>query len=185
MIVDRFRDFEAAAAHVPDRAHWPEEAGNDAEGREPRFLGPAEDAHLQARLRLDRLSEPRPVRSAADGFRRHGVDPADPHGVCDGAKPPHGLDRPTKMVGRNFAALSQAFSETGERFFIEARHRRPTELVIDQEPDRVRADIDDRIGTPVGAPHAHGVELERPQRLFGCVSLSLRHRILSRLTTLS
>ena len=105
------------------------------------------------------------VRSATHRLRRHGVDSADPHGVGDGAKAPHGLDRATKMVRRDRAGLGQPFGESGERFFVEARHRRPAELVIDQEPDRVRADVDDRVGRPVGALGALGVELERPQRL--------------------
>ena len=177
MVIDRFRDFEAAAAHVADRPDWPEEAGNDAERREPGFLGPAEDAHLQAGLRFNRLSKLRPVRSATHGLRRHGVDSSDAHGVGDGAKSPHGLDRSTKMVRRDCAGLGQSFGETGKRFFIEARHRRPAELVIDQEPDRVRADVDDRIGRPVGPLGALGVELKRPQRPFRGLNVSLRHRV--------
>jgi hypothetical protein len=79
------------------------------------------------------------------------------------------------MIGRNFATLSQTFRETGERFLIEARHRRPAELVIDEEPDRVGANVDDRVGPSVDLLGALGVELARPQRLFRSMNLSLRH----------
>ena len=92
-----------------------------------------------------------PVRSPAHGLGRHSVDPADAHGVGDGAKSPDGLDRPTKMVRRDCAGLSQPLGETAKRFFVEARHRRTAELVVDHKPDRVRADVDDRIGTSVDA----------------------------------
>ena len=117
MVVDRFRDFETAAAHVTDRSDWPEEAGNNPKGREPRFLGPAEDTHLQAGLGLNRRSELRPVRSATDGLRRHGVDSADPHGLGDGAKSPHGLDRSTKMVRRDCAGRQPVLRRDGRAIF--------------------------------------------------------------------
>ncbi len=98
-VINRFRDFKAAAAHVADRPHGAEESGNNAEGREPRFLSPAEDTHFQARLRLNRLSQLRSVRSATHSLRRHGVDSANAHGLSNGAKSPHSLDRSTKMIG--------------------------------------------------------------------------------------
>ena len=164
MLVDRFRDFEAAAAYIADRADGPEEPRDNPKGREPRFFAPAEDTHLQAGLRLYRRGELRPVGSATHGLGRHGVDSSNPHGVGDGAKSPHSLDRSTKIVRRDGAGLGEPFGEAAERFFIEARHRRPAELVIDQEPDRVRADVDDRIGRPVDPLGALGVELKRPRR---------------------
>ena len=85
-----------------------------------------------------------------------------------------------KWSGRDRAALGQPFGEPGERFFVEARHRRPAEPVIDQEPDRVRADVDDRIGRPVGAPGALRVELKRTQRLSRGLIRCLGHRGFSR-----
>jgi hypothetical protein len=175
VIIDRFRNFEAAAAHVADRPNGAEESRNDAEGREPRFLGPAEKTHLQARFRLDCLSQLQPVRSTTHGLRRNRVDSADAHGFGDGAKSPYSLNRSTKVVGRDFSALCQAFCKSGERLFIEARHRRAAESVIDHKPDRIRADVDDRVRASVGTLGALGVELERPQRLLRCVNGSLRH----------
>ena len=185
LVIDRFRNFEAAPAHVADRADRPEEARNHAEGREPRFLSAAEDAHLEARLRLDRLSEFRSVRSAAHGLRRDRVDSADPHGLGNGAKSPHRLDRPTKMVRRDCAGFRQPFRESGKRFFIEARHRRAAELVIDQEPDRVRADVDDRVGASDDVRRAHRVQLKRPQRLSRAVRTGASPSGLSPLRDLS
>ena len=164
MVVDCFRDFKAAAAHVADRPDRPEEPGDHAQGRESRFFGPGEDTNLEAALRLDRRGELRPVGGATHGLGRHGVDSTDAHRVGDGAKPPHGLNGAAKAVRRDDARLGQSFREAEKGFFVEARHRRPAELVIDQEPDRVRADVDDRIGRPVGPRGALGIELKRPRR---------------------
>ena len=88
MIVDRFRDFEAAAAHIANRPDRPEEPRDDAERCEPRFFGAAEDANLKAGLRRDGGGELRPVRGATHGLGRHGVDSGYAHGVGDGAKSP-------------------------------------------------------------------------------------------------
>src|SRR6202046_2300767 len=175
MLVDRLRDFEAAAAYIGDRADGPKEPGDNPKGREPRFLAPAEDTHLQAGLRLYCPGEFRPVRSATHGLGRHGVDSNNPHGLGNSAKSAHSLYRATKMVRRDCAGLGEPFGEAAKRFFIEARHRRPAELVIDQEPDRVRADVDDRIGRPVDPLCARGVELKR-RRPFRRLNASFSHR---------
>ncbi len=66
-----------------------------------------------------------------------------------------------------------------ERFFIEARHRRAAKLIVDHEPDRVRADVDDRVRASVGLSRALGVKLKRPRRLFRRVNPSIRHRAVS------
>ena len=140
---------------------------------------PLRMTHFQAGLRLDRRGELRPVRSATHGLGRHRVNSADAHRLGDGAKSPHGLDGATKVVGRDGAGLGKPFGESGKRLFVEAGHRRAAELVIDQEPDRVRADVDDRIGAVVRSARTFGVEVERPQRLFRRMTASLRHRLLS------
>ena len=184
-VVDCFRDFEAAAAHVADGPHGAEESGNDAERRKPRFLGPAKNTHLQTHLRLDRRGEHRPVRSATHGLRRHRIDSAHPHRLGNSAKSPHSLDCATKMVGSDFAGFRKSFRKSSERLFIEARHRRTAELVIDQEPDRVRADVDDCVRASVDLPGALGVELERPQRLLRRVRASPGHRVFSPPSSLS
>ena len=122
--------------------------------------------------------------SKADGIvaateRRGLLAEAIAHGLGDGAKSPHGLDCATKMVRRDCAGLSQSLGESSERFLVEARHRRTAELVIDQQPDRVRADVDDRVGASIDPLGALDVEPKRPQRLFRRVNACLRHRVFS------
>ena len=148
MIVDRFCDFETAPAHIADRPDRPEEPRDDAKRGEARFFGPAEDTDVQAGFSGDSGCELRPIRSAPHRLGRHGVDSGYAHGLGDGAKPPRGLDGPAKAVGRDGAGFGEPFREAAQRFLVEARHRRPAELVIDHEPDRVRADVDDRVGRP-------------------------------------
>src|SRR6202044_2549126 len=85
-----------------------------------------------------------------------------------------------KAVGGEDAFLGEPVRESKKGFFIEARHRRPAELVIDQKPDRVRADIDDRVRGPVDPPGALGIEFKRAWRRLRLPSASLRHRFSSR-----
>jgi hypothetical protein len=180
MVVDRFRDFQAAAAHVADSSDRPEESRDHPQSREPRFFGALEDSNLETAFRLDRRGELRAVGGATHGFGRHGVDSADAHGVGDGAKPSDGLDGAPKAVGGDDAGLGQSVCEAEEGLFIEARHWRPAELVIDQEPDRVRANVDNCVGRTIGPRGAPGIELERPRRRLRLLSASLAHRVSSR-----
>ena len=161
MVVDRLRHFETAAAHVPDRPDRAEEPRDDAERREPRLFSPAEDANLEARLRTNGGRQLRPVRGAADGFGPGGVDFGYAHGVGNGPESPDRLNGAAKPVRRDGAGLGEPVAEPAKRFLVEARHRRPAELVIDHEPDRIRADIDNRIGRPGRALGALGIEIER------------------------
>ena len=176
MIVDRLRDFETAAAHIADRPDRPEEPRDDAKRSEARLFGAAEDTDVQAGLSGDGGGELRPVRSAPHRLGRHGVDSGYAHGLGDGAKPPRGLDGPAKAVGRDGARFGEPFRQAAQRFLVEARHRRPTKLIVDHKPDRVRADVDDRIGRPFVPLGALEIEVERPRRLIRALGASLGHR---------
>ena len=169
VIVQRFGDFEAAAAHVADSPDWTKEAADHPQRGEPRLFRPAQDTDLEAGLGPDGRRERRPVGSAADRFGPRDVEFGDPHRIRDGAEAAKRLDGPAKAVRIDGAGLGQAFAEAAERFLVETRQRRATELVIDHQPHRIRPDIDDRVGRPAGASRALGIKLQRsrnnPRRL--------------------
>ena len=162
-VVQDLGDLEAAAAHVADEAPRPVEAGDDAERGVARLLGPAQDADLEARLLPDGGHEPLAVAGAADRLGRDGVDPAHAHGVRDGAEAAGGLDRAAEPFRRELARAVEALAEAAERLLVEARERGPAQLVVDDEPDRVGADVDHRVVGALRAGGALGVELERPR----------------------
>ena len=167
MVVDRLRHLETAAAHVADSPDRAKESGDDAERRIARLFGARQDANPKPGLGGDCGRELRPVGRAADRLGRGHVQPGDAHRVGDGAKPPGRLDGSPKSVGRDRPRLRQALGQPAQRLFVEARHRSAAELVVDDEPHRVRSDVDDRIMGPLRADDARGIEIERPLWLRG------------------
>ncbi len=161
MVVRGLRDLEAAAAHVADKPHGAEKSRDHAERRVTRLFFPGEDANLEPALGGDCGRKRRPIGGAAHRLGRGRVDPFDAHRIGDGAEPAHRLDGSPEAFGRDGARLSQPLAEPEKRLFVEARHRRTAELVIDQEPNRIRSDVDDRI-MRARAHDALGIEVEPP-----------------------
>ena len=164
VVVHRLGHFEAAAAHVADRADRPEEAGDDPERGVARLLRARQDPHRQPGLRRDRGDEVLAIGRAADRLGRGHVELRHAHRLGDGAKAARGLHGAAEAVRRDGAGLRQPFRESGERFLVEARQGRAAKLVVDHEPHRIRADVDDAVMRPLGAHDAGGIEFERPMR---------------------
>src|SRR4029077_20867415 len=97
-IVEVFRDFEAAAAHVADETRRTEEARDDAERSVGRLLRAAEDAHRKSGLAGDRGNEVRAVRGPPRRLGGEHVDTGDAHRFRDGAEAARGLDRAAEAV---------------------------------------------------------------------------------------
>ncbi len=175
-VIERLGDFETAAAHVADGPDRAEETGDHAQCGESRLLGSAQDADVQTGLGGDGGDERRPVGGAPNRFGARHVDLGDAHRVGDGAKAARRLNRPAKPLRRDGAGLGEAVAEAAQRLLVEARQRRAAELVVDHEPHRIRADVDDRIGRPDGASGALGIEIERPRHGAPRVGAILGHR---------
>ena len=112
--------------------------------------------------RRDRGHQVRAVGGAPDRLGGGGVEAGHAHGVGDGAKPAHRLDRAPEALGGDLAGLRQPLAEPAQRLLVEARQGRAAELVVDDEADRVRADVDHAVGSAIGAGRARsGIELER------------------------
>ena len=121
----------------------------------------AEDAHFQTGFGCDGGGERGPVGGVADRLGAHDVEFRDAHRVGDRAKPAQRLDGAAKSVRRDRAGLCEPFAEPAERFFVEARQRRARELVIDDQPHRIRADVDDRVMRLAPAAKSLGIDVER------------------------
>ncbi len=146
---------------APDRA---EEAGNDAERGVARLLGARQDPHRQPSFRGNGRDEVLAVGRASDRLGRGHVELRHAHRLGDGAEAARGLDRATEAVRRDGAGLGQTLRKPREGFFVEARQWRAAELVVDHQPHRIRADVDDGVVRPLGAHDARGIEFERPMR---------------------
>ena len=92
------------------------------------------------------------------------VDLGHAHRVGDGAEAPNRLDRAAKIVGLDRARLREPLAEPAERLLVEARHRRAAELIVDHQPDGIRADVDDGVRRPFHPVRPLGIEVERAFR---------------------
>ena len=124
-VVERQRDFEAAAAHVADGADRPIEAGNDAERRSSaplrrppstRTFNP--DSASIAAASSGPLVARRIASVAGD------VELADMHRLGDRREAARRLDGAAEIVGLDAAGLGEAFAEPAQRLLVEARQRR-------------------------------------------------------------
>ena len=105
---------------------------------------PLSTRSCDAGLRRDRGHQVRPIGRPPDRLGRGGVEARHAHGVGDGAKPAHRLDRAPEALGGDRAGLRQSLAETAQGLLVEARQGCAAELVVDDEADRVRADVDRR-----------------------------------------
>ncbi|GLS18568.1 hypothetical protein GCM10007874_15850 [Labrys miyagiensis] len=136
-VVERLGNLEAAAAHVPDQTSRTVKARDHAERCEMSFFGTGKDSHLHAGLGMYRFNKVLAITGAANGFGRGGVETGHAHGVGDGAEASYGLDRTAKTIPRNHARLGKPLSKAAERLFVEARQGCATELIINDQADRI------------------------------------------------
>src|SRR3954468_11131216 len=64
MVLQRFRHLQAAAAHVPNQALWPEKPRYHAKRGIMRFLRPAQNPYVPTGTLLDRLDQVSAVAGA-------------------------------------------------------------------------------------------------------------------------
>ena len=138
--------LQAAAAEVAGKAVGRMNARHDAErgklglplaGQHVDFL--AEDA-------FGLRDEVGTVLGLARRRRGDDLDMRNAELIDQRAKAPERPQRPLHRVGRELAGRGERAAEAAQHLLVEQRRRRPAGILVDDEPDRVRADIDDRNG---------------------------------------
>lgn len=153
--------IEAAAAEVAQNAVRGGDAVEQADGRQARFLGAAEDVHRQPARRFHRIGEGGAVAGVADGGGGDQFQVLDPHRRRQAGEPVGRLQGEGDALGIEPAGLAEAGAQRALRLLIEDGNGNPGRNVIDDEADGVGADVDDpdpagcRLGvageTPTGA----------------------------------
>ena len=97
-----------------------------------------------------RPCRPRPGtrRRSPPGARprwRH-VDGGGAHGAGDEGEPAHGVESAGDRLGGEQAGGGEPAAERAERLLVVQRDRCPGQALVDDEPDRVGADVDDGEG---------------------------------------
>ena len=140
--------FERAAAEIADDAVGLVEPGDDAERGILRFLLAGEHLDRLAADALGRLDELRPVLGIAAGGGRHAPQPRDAADVAQRAEAAQRVERLLDRVGGEQAGRLHLAAEAGEDLLVEDRRRRARQPLVDDEPHRVGADVDDGDGAP-------------------------------------
>ena len=135
--------LEAPAAEVADDPLGAGHPPDHAEGRDTRLVLAAQDVDALAAGLAHPVGEVAPVGRLA---HRRGGDqrqPADLHPAGEPAEPRDGIDR--RFDGRvaQPVGMGEVAAEGADRALVEHRLRRPRPAVIDDEPDRIGADVDD------------------------------------------
>ena len=160
-VVGDFGHLQAPAAHVADQAGRVVEARDDAQRCVVRLLRAGKNTHREPGLLGDRSDQPIAIRCAADGLGGDNFDPANVHRIGDSAEPAHRLDRAPEALGGELARLIEPGAQPAQRLLVEPRERRAAEPVVDDEPDRVGADVhDSEVRAPI-APRPLGIEHQR------------------------
>jgi hypothetical protein len=110
----------------------------------------------------------RAVARASYRFGRDRVDARNAHGVSDGAKPAHRLNRAAEILRGDRAGLRQAFAQSTQGLLIETRQWRAADLIIDNEAHGIGANVDNGVGRPVEATGALRIEIDRTHDSFVC-----------------
>ncbi len=137
-------DLEAAAAKVAGDAVGLVNAGNHAERRQPRLLPAGKHLDAGADDALHRGDEFRAVGRLARRRRRQHVDIGDPHLHAKRAEPPHRRQRRGDRRRIETAGRLKAASEAAQLLLVEKRRRRAGQPLVDDQPYRVRPDVDHR-----------------------------------------
>ncbi len=151
--------FERSAAEIADDAVRPVDAGHDAERRELRLARAGEDFDWYAADPFGAGDEIGAVPGIATGSRRNGVDSAHFHEPTQGVKPPQRGERLGDRVGCKQAGTLDLPAETTQRLFVEDRNEASRQRLVNHEPNRVRANVDDR---DAGAALARPLHLSVP-----------------------
>ncbi len=141
--------LERAAAEVADDAVGLVEARHHAERGQFRLALAGKNVDLGAADALGLGDEGLAVLGVAAGRGRDRPDLRHVHAVAQGAKAPQRRQRLLDRVGGQQAGRLHLAAEAGEHLLVEDRRRAARETLVDHEPHRVRADVDDRDRRPV------------------------------------
>ena len=166
MIVQGLGDLEAAAPHVADQTDRTEKAGNDTKCRIACFLHSLQNAHGEPRCLFYCRDQFRAIAGPPDRLGGRHVDAGNAHGIGNRAESAKGLDSATEPLRGDGPGLRQAISKAAQRLLDETRQRCTTQLVIDNHPHRVGANVDDGIVRLASAARQAGTEIERAGHRF-------------------
>ena len=93
-----------------------------------------------------------PLSAPPHRLGRDILDLAGPQGLGDMGEAPQRMQRAVHLGPAEPAGRGQALAERAQRFLVEQRDRRPAQPLVDHEPDRVRADVDDARTGPADRP---------------------------------
>ena len=144
--------FERSAAKIADDAVRLVNAGDDAERGEMSLALAREDRNARAADALGLGDECAPVACIAARGRRDRPDAPHVQDVAQRAEASQRVERRLDGVGGQQPGRLNLPSEAGEHFLIEDRRRRARQAFVDDEADRVRADVDDGNRRPVIKP---------------------------------
>ena len=103
-------------------------------------------------MRVGLVDEGAAVARIAAGGGGDRPDPAHMQGVAQRAEALERVERGVDGVRRQQAGRLHLAAEAGQHLFVEDRRRRARQPFVDDEADRVRADIDDGDRRPVVEP---------------------------------
>jgi hypothetical protein len=135
--------LERPAAKIADNAIRLVEAGHDAERGEHRLLLAGEHIDVLAADLRRRRDELRTVVGIAARGSRDAPQPPHTGRVAERAEPAQRIERLGNRVRGQQAGGLHLAAKSREHLFVEDRRRRAGQPLVDDETDRVRADVDD------------------------------------------
>jgi hypothetical protein len=125
------------------------EAGYDTERRQFGFAFAGQDVDLGAADALGFGNEGLAILGIAAGGGRDRPELGDLHAIAQGAKAPQRGECLVDGIGRQQAGGQHLAPEPGQHLLVEDRRGAASEPLVDYEPHRVRADVDDGHRRPV------------------------------------
>ena len=138
--------FQAAAAEIAGKAISRMNAGHDAERGKLGLPRARQHGDFLAENAFGLRDEIGTVLGFTRRRRGDDLDMRNAELIDQRAKAPKRPQRPLHRVGRELAGGGQRTAETAQHLLVEQRRRRPAGILVDDQPDGVRADIDDRNG---------------------------------------
>jgi len=175
--------FERAAAEIADDTVGLVNARDDAKRRQLGFARAGQDFDRNAADAFGLGDEIRPVGGVAARGGGDRINPPDPLHLAQRAKAAQRRQRLGDRVGRQQAGALHLAAEAAQALFVEDRDEAPRHRLIDDETNRVRADVDDR---DAGGALARPPHLKNP--LWGMMAFAAAReptwgRFLERLST--
>ena len=153
LAVTHVDQLEAAASEITDDAIGAMDAGDDAQGSKLGLLPACEHMNRCIEGALGLRYELRPVLRLARRRRGKDLDPPGADLVEERAKASKRPERPGDGVGGEPPGRGERAPEAAQHLLVEQRARSPGRTLIDDEPNRVRSDVDYRDGAQFGPAH--------------------------------